>query len=125
MSCYSCFSVLSNSSYKYVISFSSSTSIFFKEFSKSVILSWIFYESEVKFYLNVLSLTEILYSDFPNLNSGILQFDGEKFMSWFAALALKLILLKHSSEYWINIFQSLTNYTRSSTETLPKLATVV
>ena len=29
---------------------------------------------------------------------------------------LKLTLQKHSSDYWINIFQSLTHYTRSSTE---------
>ena len=38
---------------------------------------------------------------------------------------LKLKLVKHSSDYWINIFQSLTCYTRSSTETMLKLDIVV
>ena len=38
---------------------------------------------------------------------------------------LKLSLQKHSSDYWINIFQSLTHYTRSLTETLSKLVIVV
>ena len=33
---------------------------------------------------------------------------------------LKLMLQNHSSDYWINIFQSLTHYTRSLTETPSK-----
>ena len=38
---------------------------------------------------------------------------------------LKLTLQNHSSDYWINIFQSLTYYTRSLTETPSKLVIVV
>ena len=38
---------------------------------------------------------------------------------------LKLTLQNHSSDYWINIFQSLTYYTRSLTETPLKLVIVV
>ena len=38
---------------------------------------------------------------------------------------LKLTLQNHSSDYWINIFQSLTHYTRSLTETPSKLVIVV
>ena len=38
---------------------------------------------------------------------------------------LKLTLQNHSSDYWINIFQSLTHYTRSLTETPSKLFIVV
>ena len=38
---------------------------------------------------------------------------------------LKLTLQKHSLDYWINIFQSLTYYKKSSTETLSKLVIVV
>ena len=37
---------------------------------------------------------------------------------------LKPTLQKHSSNYWINIFQSLTHYTRSSIETLSNLVIV-
>ena len=37
----------------------------------------------------------------------------------------KLALQKHSSDYWINIFQSLTHYTKSSTETLSKSVIVM
>ena len=39
--------------------------------------------------------------------------------------ALKLMLHNYSSDYWINIFQSLTYYTRSLTETPSKLVIVV
>ena len=38
---------------------------------------------------------------------------------------LKLTLQNYSSDYWINIFQSLTYYTRSLTETPSKLVIVV
>ena len=38
---------------------------------------------------------------------------------------LKLTLQNYSSDYWTNIFQSLTYYTRSLTETLSKLVIVV
>ena len=38
---------------------------------------------------------------------------------------LKLTLQNHSSDYWINIFQSLTHYTRSLTKTPSKLVIVV
>ena len=38
---------------------------------------------------------------------------------------LKLMLENHSSDYWTNIFQSLTRYTRSFTETPSKLVIVV
>ena len=38
---------------------------------------------------------------------------------------LKLTLQNHSSDYWINIFQSLTHYKRSLTETPSKLVIVV
>ena len=38
---------------------------------------------------------------------------------------LKLTLQKHSSDYWINIFQSLIHYTRSLTETPSKLVILV
>ena len=38
---------------------------------------------------------------------------------------LKLTLQNHFSDYWINIFQSLTHYTRSFTETPSKLVIVV
>ena len=38
---------------------------------------------------------------------------------------LKLTLQNHSSDYWINIFQSLAHYTRSLTETPSKLVIVV
>ena len=39
--------------------------------------------------------------------------------------ALKLMLQNYSSDYWINIFQSLTCYTRSLPETPSKLVIVV
>ena len=38
---------------------------------------------------------------------------------------LKVTLQKHSSDYWISIFQSLTHYTRSLTKTPSKLVIVV
>ena len=38
---------------------------------------------------------------------------------------LKLTLQNYSSDYWINIFQSLTYYTKSSTEIPSKLVIVV
>ena len=38
---------------------------------------------------------------------------------------LKLTLQNHSSDYWINIFQSLAHYTRSLKETPSKLVIVV
>ena len=38
---------------------------------------------------------------------------------------LKLTLQNYSSDYWINIFQSLTYYTKSSTEIPSKLVVVV
>ena len=38
---------------------------------------------------------------------------------------LKLTLQNQSSDYWINIYQTLTHYTRSLTETPSKLVIVV
>ena len=68
---YSFFNVSSNLALKYVL-FLSSRNFFFREFLKSVTLSWVFPEILEILFHNVELLIEILYLDLTNLNGSML-----------------------------------------------------